>query len=1253
MSGAAGFHGATVPRPVSGAGYHELQVTTHFSFLRGASSCEELFAHARMIGLPGLGIVDRNSVAGIVRAMVAARDTGMRMVAGCRLDLVGGTSLLVWPEDRDGWSRLTRLLSLGKARAEPRKGEKGQCFLHWEDVEAHAAGLVAALLPDGGAGYAARIAASDAATLGVVQTAGDDGARLRGDVRMMADVFGDRAHLVLSQTRRPGDALRLHTLDALAREHGLTSLATGDVLYHAPENRMLQDVVTAIRHGRTIDELGFLRERHADRHLKSPDEMARRFGDYPHAIAASGAIAERCTFSPTDLTYQYPDEIVMRGRDPQAALQSLVDSALDRLFPGGVPEAYRELADHELKLVGKLKYAPYFLTVNSIVAFARSQDILCQGRGSAANSVICYALGITSIDPVKHELLFERFISGERAEPPDIDVDFEHERREEVIQWIYETYGHRHAALTAVVSRFRARGAVREVGKALGLPEDLTAALAGQVWGWSAEGVGERHVEALNLDAGNPRIALTLELARRLIGTPRHLSQHPGGFVLTRDRLDDLVPIEPAAMVDRRVIEWEKEDIETLGFMKVDILGLGMLGCMRRAFDLLAEHRGKRMTLASPEMQEDCKKTFEMISRADTLGTFQIESRAQMSMLPRLKPKVFYDIVIQVAIVRPGPIQGDMVHPYLRRREGKEQPEYPKPELKAVLERTFGVPLFQEQAMKVAIVGAGFSPTEADGLRRGMATFKSTGGVGRYQDKMIEGMVANGYERDFAERTFRQIEGFGSYGFPESHAASFAKIAYASSWMKCHHPDVFCCALLNAQPMGFYAPAQIVRDARDHGVRVLPPCVNASRWDTVMVASAPSPLRGEGFGLGRARSDAASGDAFPTLRLDGERPSPSPHRGEGRGGGLGRGCSSSNVASSDAPHPTLPPVGGELLACSGKVSSQATSPSPNPLPQGRGLLTCSEERASPAKTLHPGPPPGEGRERMSPLRLGLRLVAGLSNQHAAAIVAARGEVPFVSIEDVWKRSGVPVAALEKLAAADAFAGLGHDRRQALWRVRGLGEAPLPLFAHADAREEGREPTVVLRAMSEGREVVEDYRTLQLSLRAHPLSFLRESFARRGLRTCAELDRVRDGTPVEVAGIILIRQKPGSAKGVLFLTIEDETGIANGILWPHKFEAQRRTVLSAAMIGIRGRVQREGTVIHVIADRIMDYTDELRSVGEMAFPHKPGPGDGATHPGAPDRGDAGWAPKGRRDYHRPFRDGADPEEVIRVQTRDFR
>ena len=1100
--------------------YSELQVSSHFCFLRGVSSCEELFATASAMEMPALGVTDRNSVAGIVRSMVAAEEASaqaapVRLVVGCRLDLVSGASLLVWPEDLAAWSRLTRLLTVGKARARPQHGEKGRCFLHWEDVAAHADGLVASLVPG----------------------AGDLD---HGQLRWMADLFGrDRGHVCLTQRRRPDDARRLHEAAAAARRFGLRPLATGDVLYHHPDRRLLQDVVTAIREKKTIDELGLLRERSADRCLHPPQEMARRYAAYPDALAAVEAVVERCTFSPRDLRdqYLYPEEAVMAGQTPQQALEKLAWGALERRFDGEPPQAYRELITKELGLVAKLGYAAYFLTVHSIVEFARSQHILCQGRGSAANSVICFVLGITSIDPVVHQLLFERFLSENRAEPPDIDIDFEHERREEVIQWIYETYGHEHAALTAVVSRFRARGAVREVGKALGLPEDMTAALAGQVWGWSEEGVADRHVDALNLDRGDPRLALTLELARELIGTPRHLSQHPGGFVLTRDRLDRLVPIEPASMPDRRVVEWEKEDIEEAGMMKVDILGLGMLGCMRRAFDLLAEHKGVAMTLDCPELQTNDPETFAMIQRADTLGVFQIESRAQMAMLPRMLPETFYDIAIQVAIVRPGPIQGDMVHPYLKRREQKRRDpniefDYPSPELKAVLAKTYGVPLFQEQAMKVAIEGAGFTPARADELRKAMATFKYTQGVGQFKEELIGGMARKGIGPEFAERLVKQIEGFGSYGFPESHAASFAKIAYASSWMKCHHPDVFCCALLNAQPMGFYAPAQIVRDAREHGVTIRPVCVVDSGWDTRLVN----------------QDD---------------------------------GASESN--------------GTEL-----------------------------------------------------PLRLGLRIVHGVAAVDGERILAARAERPFISVEDLWRRSGVPLATLEKLAKADAFHALGLDRRQALWAIRGLGESPLPLFEATERKEE----PVRLVPLTAGREVVEDYRATQLTLRQHPLFFLRDGLANEGVIPCAALRHVKDGRRVEVAGIILVRQKPGSAKGVLFITVEDETGVANIILWPDRFEAQRTVVMSSAMISVTGIVQREGEVIHVIASRIYDRTDMLRQVGDIDLPKLTSPGDGATNGGSPDRGEPGWRPRARSDYHPPFRTGCDPEDVIPIRSHDF-
>ncbi len=918
------------------------------------------------------------------------------------------------------------------------------------------------------------------------------------------------------------------------RGQRVPTVVTNDVLFHVPARRILQDVVTCIRHNCTIDEAGFRRERHADRYLKPPEEMARLFSRYPEALARTIDIAARCRFSLDELAYQYPEEATMPGLTPQQALEKLTFEGAAARYPEGVPDKVVAILTHELRLIEKLGYAPYFLTVNAIVRFARSQNILCQGRGSAANSAVCYVLGITSIDPERNDLLFERFVSEERREPPDIDVDFEHERREIVMQWVFDTYGRDHAALCSTVIRYRAKGALRDVGKALGLPEDLIKLLSSQVWGWSREGIEPKHAEELNLNLGDRRLRLALNLARELIGTPRHLSQHPGGFVLTHDRLDELVPIEPAAMKDRQVIEWDKDDIDALHFMKVDCLALGMLSCMKRGFDLLAEHKGITLDLATIPAEDP--KTYAMIRKADTLGTFQIESRAQMSMLPRIKPRTFYDLVIEVAIVRPGPIQGDMVHPYLRRREGKEAVIYPKPELEKVLGKTLGVPLFQEQAMRVAIACAGFTPSEADQLRRSMATFKHTGGVSKFRDKLISGMIAHGYEREYAEQTFRQLEGFGSYGFPESHAASFALIAYASSWLKCHHPDVFCAALLNAQPMGFYAPAQIVRDARDHGVDVRPVCVNASRWD----------------------------------------------------------C-------------TLEPTGEE--------------------------------------------------DRFA-VRLGLRMVHGLANADAAALVAARADEPFASIDDLWRRAGVPAAALVQLAEADAFRpSLKLARREALWAIKALRDEPLPLFAAASAREaktvpEIHEPPVTLRPMTAGSEVVEDYGHVGLTLRNHPVSFLRGDLRRQRIVTCAEAMQARDGRWLQTAGLVLVRQMPGSAKGVVFITIEDETGIANLVIWPKLYERQRRVILSAGMLAVHGRIQREGEVVHLVAHRVSDLSNALASVGgrDTTFPLPHGRGD-ELHHASPGLDPRGLPPKGPEapDIHIPDL----PIDTIKLKTRDFR
>lgn len=1030
------------------APYAELQVTTHFSFLRGASSCDELFARARELGLAALGIVDRNTLAGIVRAHQAAKDHGVRLVIGCRIDLACGMSVLVYPQDRAAYAQLCRLLSLGKKR-----GGKGRCVLHFEDLAAHAQGFIGILVPD----------------------QPDEGLSLQ--LRRMAQAFGGRAYMALTLQRRPNDQMRLFDLAARAEAAGVLPVVTNDVLFHDPSRRMLQDVVTCIRHGVTIDEAGFRRERHADRYLKPPAEMHRLFASYRAALARSMEIVERCRFSLDELAYQYPEEKLFPELSPQETLEKLVAEGAAWRYPQGVPAKVQATLAHELALIAKLKYAPYFLTVNSIVRYANSRDILCQGRGSAANSAVCFVLGITAIDPAESALLFERFVSENRNEPPDIDVDFEHQRREEVIQWVYDTYGRDRAALCAVVTRYRAKGALRDVGKALGLPEDVIRQLASQVWGWSSR-LKAGEVEASGLNLADPRIALTLELAQQLCGAPRHLSQHPGGFVLTRDRLDELVPIEPAAMVDRQVIEWDKDDIDILKFMKVDVLALGMLSCMKRGFDLLAAHKGVRADLAS--IPPDDTPTYDMICRADTVGTFQIESRAQMSMLPRLKPRRFYDLVIQVAIVRPGPIQGDMVHPYLRRRDGREKADFPTPELEAVLGRTLGVPIFQEQAMQVAITCARFAPGEADQLRRAMATFKNTGTINQFRDKLVEGMVGNGYARDYAERMFKQLEGFGSYGFPESHAASFARIAYASAWLKCHHPDVFCAALLNAQPMGFYAPAQIVRDAAAHGVEIRPVCINASRWDSTLERSA----------------------------------------------------------------------------------------------QGGGLFA---------------------------VRLGLRMVKGLGNEAAAQLVAGRVCGAYRNIDDLWRRAGLSRDALVALGQADAFRpAFGLDRRAALWALRGFSQSPLPLFTAASERAaqtvaEQCEPAFALRAMPSGGEVVEDYAHVGLTLRDHPLSYLRAELAARRFMTAAVATGSANRRWVRTVGLVLVRQRPGSAKGVIFVTIEDETGVANLVVWPKIFEKFRRIVLGAGLLGVSGRVQREGEVVHIVAHELFDFSTDLASV----------------------------------------------------------
>jgi error-prone DNA polymerase len=1035
--------------------YAELQVTTNFSFLRGASHPPELALAAAALGHAAIAVTDRNTLAGVVRAHAAAKEIGLRFVVGARLDLQDAPSLLVYPTDRAAYGRLSRLFTVGKRRA-----PKGECHLNLDDVLAHAEGLIVIALPP------------------------DQGRQpdFESFLRTLAAAFPRRVYLAVQCLYRGDDARRLARLSEIAKACGAPLVATNDVHYHEPGRRPLQDVLTCIREHCTIDAAGRRLLANAERHLKAPEEMARLFADYPDAIARTIEIVERCKFSLDELRYEYPDELTREGRTPQEELTVLAWEGAQWRYPQGVPDKVKDTIGRELKLVDQLNYAPYFLTVHDIMQFARRQGILCQGRGSAANSAVCYCLGITAVDPSHHDLLFERFVSAARNEPPDIDVDFEHERREEVIQYIYRKYGRDRAGLAATVICYRGRSAVRDVGKAMGLSLDTVGALAAQLWGWSDQSVADAQVREIGLDPSEPRLARTLDLTRQLIGFPRHLSQHVGGFIMTRGRLDELAPIENAAMEDRTLIEWDKDDIDALGILKVDVLALGMLTCLAKGFALIRQHYGRDYDLAT--VPDDDAAVYEMLCRADTIGVFQVESRAQMSMLPRLQPKCFYDLVIEVAIVRPGPIQGDMVHPYLRRRTGDEPVTYPSDELKQVLGKTLGVPLFQEQAMRIAIVAAGFAPDEADRLRRAMATFRHTGTIHTFREKFIQGMVGRGYDAAFAERCFNQIEGFGEYGFPESHAASFALLAYISAWMKCHYPAAFACALLNSQPMGFYAPAQIVRDARDHGVTVLPVDVNSSEWDCTLEPAAPS------------------------------------HRsaGEGRVG-----------------------AGGYAL------------------------------------------------------RLGFRQITGFKQDEATKLAAARGN-GYADPLALWRKGKLGAPALETLARADAFRSMGLDRREALWAVKGLPAAPLPLFAATGEEEQGDEPTVVLPAMKIGEHVAEDYRTLHLSLKKHPMALLR-SIMDGGYLQSERLATIENDKRVKVAGLVLVRQRPGTASGVIFATLEDETGVANIIIWPKTFARYRRTVLTASLVGVDGTLQREGIVIHVIAHCLIDYSHHLRNLAD--------------------------------------------------------
>jgi error-prone DNA polymerase len=1072
--------------------YAELAVTTNFSFLRGASHPQELVARAGELGLTAIGIADRNSFAGVVRAYDEARKRKIKLLVGVRLVTTDGFEVLAYPTDRAAYGRLCRLITAGNLKA-----RKGECHLTFEDILGAADGQMLIAMPSNASDFIERLST-------------------------LARAAPGRAFLAGVHHHRGDEPRRLGLLAELGARLEAPLVAVNEVFYHAPERRPLADIVTCVREKCTLAEAGLKLAVNAERDIKPAAEMTRLFRDFPDAVARTVEIAEACRFSLGELKYEYPDEPVPEGKTAQQHLEDLTWAGARQRYPKeqypeGIPgEVQKRLAD-ELTLIARLDYARYFLTVHDLVAFARRQDkeILCQGRGSAANSAVCFCLGITSVNPDKSNLLFARFISENRGEPPDIDVDFEHEQREEVIQYIYRRYGRHRAAICATVVHYRSRRAIGEVGKVLGLTEDVTAALAKTVWGYG-DGLPDDHIRQAGLDPANPAIRQAVALADELIGFPRHLSQHVGGFVLTRAPLDETVPIGNAAMDDRTFIEWDKDDIDTLGLMKVDVLALGMLSCLRRGLDFLKAHYGKDYALAT--LPQDDAAVYAMLSRADSVGVFQVESRAQMSMLPRLKPRCFYDLVIEVAIVRPGPIQGDMVHPYLRRRDGIETEHYPSPapahgppdELKDVLKRTLGVPLFQEQAMQIAITAAKFTPDEADGLRRAMATFRHTGNVHLFRDKFINGMAGRGYDRSFAEHCFGQIEGFGEYGFPESHAASFALLVYASAWIKCRYPDVFCAAILNSQPMGFYQPAQLVRDARAHGVEIRPADVNFSAWD------------------------------------------------------------------------------------------------------------CTLE------------PDADGKHAV---RLGFRLIQGLAEEELKNLIAARGN-GFASIERLAAIAGVSRFTIERLAEADAFRSLGFDRRSALWAARRLDvigirttrataatsasarpaapiDGALPLLAPHLGDELFPEEAVALPAMPLSEHVVEDYVATGLSLKAHPVRFFRDRLAALGAIRSGELrsEHLTQDTRITVAGLVLVRQRPGTSKGVVFMTLEDETDIANIIVWPKVFEKNRRTVMTARFLAVRGRLQRAGLVIHVVADSFVDLSkqlpmlrnDWLRDGGDLFWP----------------------------------------------------
>ena len=1009
-------------------GYAELHCVSNFSFLRGASHPAELVERAAELGYAALAITDECSVAGVVRAHVAARDLGLKLVIGSELRLADGLCCVLLATNRRGYGQLCRLITRAR-RAAPKGGYRLERddFTETDD-------LLALWLPAG------RPDPAEAAWL--------------------STAFPGRLWIAVELLTTGQDRRRLATLQMLGRELGLPCVAAGDVHMHARGRRALQDVLAATRIGTTVLSAGYALHPNGERHLRPLGRLQSLYP--PELLEATLDIAGRCSFTLDELRYEYPREIVPDGETPTSWLRRLTEEGCRRRWPAGAPATVRSLVEHELALIADLAYEAYFLTVHDVVRFARSRGILCQGRGSAANSAVCYCLGITEVDPSRMSLLFERFISRERNEPPDIDVDFEHERREEVIQYLYAKYGRDRAALTATVICYRPRSALRDVARAMGLDALQVASLARSMQWWDGSRIEEARVREAGLDPASPVLARVLSLARELLGFPRHLSQHVGGFVIARDRLEELVPVENAAMPDRTVIQWDKDDLDALGLLKVDVLGLGMLTAIRRAFDLVEGFRGTRWTLATVPAEDPA--VYDMIGHADTTGVFQIESRAQMAMLPRLRPRSYYDLVIEVAIIRPGPIQGDMVHPYLRRRGGIEPVTYPSPEVEDVLRRTLGVPIFQEQVMQLAIVAAGFTPGEADSLRRAMAAWKRKGGLGHFEERLIRGMRQRGYSEEFARQIFRQILGFGEYGFPESHAASFALLVYVSAWLKCHEPAAFAAALVNSQPMGFYAPSQLVQDARRHGVEVRPADVRVSDWDC-------------------------------TLERDG--------RGE--------------------------PV----------------------------------------------------------LRLGLRVVKGLSEAAARRLVATREIAGFVDVATLAARAGIDRRELGCLAAAGALAGLAGHRYRAAWEVAGV-EPSWPILSEPHVAE----GIPMLRSPTEGEDIVADYAHTGLTLGRHPLALLRDRLAARGFAAASRLRELPHGAKVRTAGLVITRQRPGSAGGVTFVTLEDETGNVNLIVWRDVAERQRRALVGSRLMGVAGELQVEGEVRHVIVHRMTDLSGWL-------------------------------------------------------------